>query len=198
LTPQKRGPSPSAIPWRKKCRSCSVRMRAQRRSAEAHIIIDVQKKVAALLGHPIPDEIRRRSLDGRGHELATEVGTAPLVMPVRTCGPTTGSTDSLCSDATTPRPLPVGPGPATRDSGHLHGERFQDRRLPRFTRPCSMKAVPLLDRTCTACCTAGPIRNVATSSPSHIRNQNCCDPSILGVDITNSWARQNGLTFTST
>ena len=40
----------------KKTKSCDARMR---RLAEdlrkAHIIIDVQKKVAALLGHPIPE-----------------------------------------------------------------------------------------------------------------------------------------------
>jgi hypothetical protein len=47
---------PSAIPSKKKIRSCAVRMRLTEDLRNAQIIIDVQKKVAALLGNPIPEQ----------------------------------------------------------------------------------------------------------------------------------------------
>ena len=57
LTPQKRGPKSQRNPLQEE------NLKLQRQNArltedlrKAHIIIDVQKKVAALLGHPIPDE----------------------------------------------------------------------------------------------------------------------------------------------
>ncbi len=57
LTPQKRGPKSKRNPLEEE------NQKLQRRNArltedlcKAHIIIDVQKKVAALLGHPIPEQ----------------------------------------------------------------------------------------------------------------------------------------------
>ncbi len=56
LTPQKRGPKSKRNPLEEE------NLKLQRQNArltedlrKAHIIIDVQKKVAALLGHPIPE-----------------------------------------------------------------------------------------------------------------------------------------------
>ena len=61
LTPQKRGPKSKRNPM------ADEMQKLQRQNAhlseelrQAHIIIDVQKKVAALLGHPIPDEDSER------------------------------------------------------------------------------------------------------------------------------------------
>jgi transposase len=56
LTPQKRGPRSKRDPREEenqKLRRQNARLTEDLR--KAHIIIDVQKKVAALLGHPIPD-----------------------------------------------------------------------------------------------------------------------------------------------
>ena len=56
LTPQKRGPKSRRNPLEEenqKLRRQNARLTEDLR--KAHIIIDVQKKVAALLGHPIPD-----------------------------------------------------------------------------------------------------------------------------------------------
>ena len=57
LTPQKRGPKSKRNPLQEE------NLKLQRQNArltedlrKAHIIIDVQKKVAALLGHPIPEQ----------------------------------------------------------------------------------------------------------------------------------------------
>src|ERR1035437_7031694 len=55
LTPQKRGPKSQRHPMdeeNQKLRRQNARLAEDLR--KAHIIIDVQKKVAALLGHPIP------------------------------------------------------------------------------------------------------------------------------------------------
>ena len=56
LTPQKRGPKSKRNPMEEEVQKL---LRQNARLTEdlrkAHIIIDVQKKVAALLGHPIPD-----------------------------------------------------------------------------------------------------------------------------------------------
>jgi transposase-like protein len=57
LTPQKRGPKSKRNPLEEenqKLRRQNARLTEDLR--KAHIIIDVQKKVAALLGHPIPEE----------------------------------------------------------------------------------------------------------------------------------------------
>jgi len=57
LTPQKRGPKSKRNPMaeeRQKRQRQNARLSEQLR--KAHIIIDVPKRVAALLGHPIPDE----------------------------------------------------------------------------------------------------------------------------------------------
>jgi transposase-like protein len=57
LTPQKRGPKSKRDPLEEenqKLRRQNVRLSEDLR--KAHIIIDVQKKVAALLGHPIADQ----------------------------------------------------------------------------------------------------------------------------------------------
>lgn len=57
LTPQKRGPKSKRNPLEEevqKLRRQNVRLSEDLR--KAHIIIDVQKKVAALLGHPIPEQ----------------------------------------------------------------------------------------------------------------------------------------------
>src|ERR1035437_3217607 len=57
LTPQKRGPKSQRNPLQEedlKLQRQNARLTEDLR--KAHIIIDVQKKVAALLGHPIPDE----------------------------------------------------------------------------------------------------------------------------------------------
>src|SRR5437588_6160275 len=57
LTPQKRGPKSKRNPLEEenlKLQRQNARLTADLR--KAHIIIDVQKKVAALLGHPIPDQ----------------------------------------------------------------------------------------------------------------------------------------------
>ncbi len=56
LTPRKRGPKSKRNPLaeeNQKLQRANQRLTEQLRKAE--IIIDVQKKVAALLGHPIPD-----------------------------------------------------------------------------------------------------------------------------------------------
>ena len=56
LTPQKRGPKSKRNPMEEevqKLRRQNARLTEDLR--KAHIIIDVQKKVAALLGHPIPE-----------------------------------------------------------------------------------------------------------------------------------------------
>ena len=56
LTPQKRGPKSQRNPLEEenqKLRRQNARLSEDLR--KAHIIIDVQKKVAALLGHPIPE-----------------------------------------------------------------------------------------------------------------------------------------------
>ena len=57
LTPQKRGPKSKRNPMEEevqKLRRQNARLSEDLR--KAHIIIDVQKKVAALLGHPIPEQ----------------------------------------------------------------------------------------------------------------------------------------------
>jgi transposase-like protein len=57
LTPQKRGPKSKRHPLdeeNQKLRRQNARLTEDLR--KAHIIIDVQKKVAALLGHPIPEQ----------------------------------------------------------------------------------------------------------------------------------------------
>jgi transposase len=57
LTPQKRGPKSKRNPMdeeNQKLRRQNARLAEDLR--KAHIIIDVQKKVAALLGHPIPEQ----------------------------------------------------------------------------------------------------------------------------------------------
>jgi transposase-like protein len=57
LTPQKRGPKSKRNPIEEevqKLRRQNARLTEDLR--KAHIIIDVQKKVAALLGHPIPEQ----------------------------------------------------------------------------------------------------------------------------------------------
>src|SRR2546430_12630078 len=57
LTPQKRGPKSKRNPLEEenlKLQRQNVRLTEDLR--KAHIIIDVQKKVAALLGHPIPEQ----------------------------------------------------------------------------------------------------------------------------------------------
>jgi transposase len=57
LTPQRRGPKSKRNPLAEemqKLQRQNARLNEELR--KAHIIIDVQKKVAALLGHPLPDE----------------------------------------------------------------------------------------------------------------------------------------------
>src|SRR3990167_6877491 len=57
LTPQQRGPKSKRHPMEEenqKLRRQNARLAEDLR--KAHIIIDVQKKVAALLGHPIPEQ----------------------------------------------------------------------------------------------------------------------------------------------
>ncbi len=57
LTPQKRGPKSQRHPREEenqKLRRQNARLAEDLR--KAHIIIDVQKKVAALLGHPLPEQ----------------------------------------------------------------------------------------------------------------------------------------------
>lgn len=57
LTPRKRGPKSKRHPMdeeNQKLRRQNARLTEDLR--KAHIIIDVQKKVAALLGHPIPEQ----------------------------------------------------------------------------------------------------------------------------------------------
>src|ERR1700747_1561867 len=57
LTPQKRGPKSKRNPMEEevqKLRRQNARLTEDLR--KAHIIIDVQKKAAALLGHPIPEQ----------------------------------------------------------------------------------------------------------------------------------------------
>jgi len=57
LTPQRRGPKSKRNPMAEemqKLQRQNARLNEELR--KAHIIIDVQKKVAALLGHPFPDE----------------------------------------------------------------------------------------------------------------------------------------------
>ena len=57
LTPHKRGPKSKRHPMdeeNQKLRRQNARLAEELR--KAHIIIDVQKKVAALLGHPVPEQ----------------------------------------------------------------------------------------------------------------------------------------------
>ena len=57
LTPQKRGPKSKRNPMEEEVQKlCRQNARLTEDLRKAHIIIDVQKKVAALLGHPIPDQ----------------------------------------------------------------------------------------------------------------------------------------------
>src|SRR5450756_527199 len=57
LTPQKRGPKSKRNPMAEEMQKLQRQnARLSEDLRKAHIIIDVQKKVAALLGHPIPDE----------------------------------------------------------------------------------------------------------------------------------------------
>ena len=57
LTPQKRGPKSKHNPLTEEVQKLQRQnARLSEDLRKAHIIIDVQKKVAALLGHPIPDE----------------------------------------------------------------------------------------------------------------------------------------------
>jgi transposase len=57
LTPQKRGPKSKRNPMAEemqKLQRQNARLNEELR--KAHVVIDIQKKVAALLGHPLPDE----------------------------------------------------------------------------------------------------------------------------------------------
>jgi transposase-like protein len=57
LTPQKRGPKSKRNPMAEEVQKLQRQnARLSEDLRKAHIIIDVQKKVAALLGHPISDE----------------------------------------------------------------------------------------------------------------------------------------------
>ena len=57
MTPQKRGPKSKRNPMAEEMQKLQRQnARLSEDLRKAHIIIDVQKKVAALLGHPIPDE----------------------------------------------------------------------------------------------------------------------------------------------
>ena len=57
LTPQKRGPKSKRNPMAEEVQKLQRQnARLSEDLRKAHIIIDVQNKVAALLGHPIPDE----------------------------------------------------------------------------------------------------------------------------------------------
>jgi transposase-like protein len=57
LTPQKRGPKSKRNPMAEEMQKLQRQnARLSEDLRKAHIIIDVQKKVAALLGHPIADE----------------------------------------------------------------------------------------------------------------------------------------------
>ena len=57
LTPQKRGPKSKRNPMAEEMQKLQRQnARLSEDLRKAHIIIDVQKKVAALLGHPFPDE----------------------------------------------------------------------------------------------------------------------------------------------
>jgi len=57
LTPQKRGPKSKRNPMAEEMQKLQRQnARLSEDLRKAHIIIDVPKKVAALLGHPIPDE----------------------------------------------------------------------------------------------------------------------------------------------
>ena len=98
---------------------------------KAHIIIDVQKKVAALLGHPIPSRTRRRNPDGCGRRASNDVGTS--VASQTLCMPRASYyRDRLdfFSGVSASRPAPARAlRPAERDAvlARLHEERFQDR-----------------------------------------------------------------------
>ena len=57
LTPQRRGPKSKRNPMEEEIQKLyRQKGRLTERLRKAEIIIDVQKKVAALLGHPIPEE----------------------------------------------------------------------------------------------------------------------------------------------
>ncbi|MGZ4733079.1 MAG: hypothetical protein ACXVZH_13150 [Terriglobales bacterium] len=57
LTPQKRGPKSKRNPMAEEMQKLQRQnARLSEDLRKAHIIIDVQKKVAALLSHPLPDE----------------------------------------------------------------------------------------------------------------------------------------------
>ena len=77
LTPQKRGPKSKRNPLEdenQKLQRKNARLNEDLRKAD--IIIDVQKKVAALLGHPLPEEdLEEGLLMAAVTELATAVGT---------------------------------------------------------------------------------------------------------------------------
>ncbi|MHB8542349.1 MAG: IS3 family transposase [Candidatus Acidiferrales bacterium] len=134
LIPQKRGPKSKRHPREEE------NLKLQRQNArltedlrKAHIIIDVQKKVAALLGHPIPEQDPEGELlMAAVTELATAVGTraacralfAPRASHYRR------RRASICPAVIRSRPAP----PRALDAAeretvlaHLHGERFQDR-----------------------------------------------------------------------
>ena len=89
LTPQKRGPMSKRNPMEEEVQKlCRQNARSTEDLRKAHIIIDVQKKVAALLGDPIPKTgLGGEILMAAVAELANDVGTSAacqaLCMPAR-------------------------------------------------------------------------------------------------------------------
>jgi transposase len=119
---------------RRSSKAASPERRLTEDLRKAHLIIDVQKKVAALLGNPIPeqDPDPRRSPDGAVTELATMSARARLARPcvcraLLTTGiavrPFSPGGDRVEAFASTRTP----PGGTRNGPGCLHEERFQDR-----------------------------------------------------------------------
>ncbi|HEX8810556.1 MAG TPA: IS3 family transposase [Terracidiphilus sp.] len=134
LTPQKRGPKSKRHPMdeeNQKLRRQNARLTEDLR--KAHIIIDVQKKVAALLGHPISEQDPEEEfLMAAVTELATAVGTRAacraLFAPRASYYRDRRAASFPAATALRPRPARA-LSPAERETvlAHLHGERFQDR-----------------------------------------------------------------------
>ena len=157
LTPQKRGPKSKRNPMEEevqKLRRQNARLTEDLR--KAHIIIDVPKKVAALLGHPIRSRTRGEILMAAVAELASDVGTSAacqaLCMPRASYYRDGRKTSAPAVSA--PRPSPARAlRPAEQDAvlACLHEERLQ----PLFMRRCSMKAsITARFAPCIACSTS--------------------------------------------
>src|ERR1019366_7636989 len=161
LTPQRRGPKSKRHPMdeeNQKLRRQNARLTEDLR--KAHIIIDVQKKVAALLGHPIPEQDpEEESCWPPSPNWPPMLARAPLaVRCLRRALPTTGNGMRLL-----PRQCPRPgwglrrPVRCVRRNAQRSWRIFTEKdsriaRQPLFMRRCSMKgSITARSAPCIAC-----------------------------------------------